>query len=273
MKSSWRTRFPSTCRLWPLRTDIPRTQNSVNAISSQPRVESPKHLGRYLQDVYRRLYGAYGPQGWWPGDGPLDVVIGAILTQAAAWTNVEMALHDLKANQCFSLEAINLKTQEELADIIRSSGYFNAKARKLKAFARHVEEFHGGELGALLSQDTESLRTELLSIHGIGPETADDIVLYAAGKPSFVIDAYTRRILGRLGVLDSAAVGDYAAHQAVFHNNLLRDAPMFNEYHALLDRHAKSACTKVPRCAGCCLLKLCATGRSNLGVPAGKGFR
>ena len=239
-----------------------QNRNSVNVVPSQPRVESPEHLGRYLQEVYRRLYRAYGPQGWWPGDGPLDVVIGAILTQAAAWTNVEMALDNLKANQCFSLEAINQKTQEELAAIIRPSGYFNAKARKLKAFARHVEELHGGELGAFLSQDTERLRSELLTIHGIGPETADDIVLYAAGKASFVIDAYTRRILRRLGLMDGTAGEDYAAHQAVFHSNLLMDAPMFNEYHALLDRHAKEACTKVPRCAGCCLLDVCFTGQT-----------
>ncbi|PKB80226.1 MAG: hypothetical protein BZY88_09300 [SAR202 cluster bacterium Io17-Chloro-G9] len=232
------------------------------SVKEAPVNEATGSLGPYLQDVYRRLYQAYGPQGWWPGDGPLDVVVGAILTQAAAWTNVEMALDNLKANQCFSLAAINQKSQEDLAAIIRPSGYFNAKARKLKAFAHHIDRWYHGNLEGFLSQDLETLRSELLSIHGIGPETADDIVLYAAGKPSFVIDSYTRRILGRLGVMDGALKHGYAVCQALFHDNLPRDAVLFNEFHALLDRHAKVACAKTPRCAGCCLLDVCATGQT-----------
>ena len=213
-----------------------------------------------LEEIYRRLYRHYGPQGWWPGEGPLDVIIGAILTQAAAWSNVERGLRNLKQAGCWSLEAIHRTPQEELAAIIRPCGYFNSKARKLKAFAEHVRQRYGGDLEVFLAQDTQPLREELLSIYGIGPETADDILVYAAQQPSFVIDAYTRRILHRLGLIPGNKPADYHRCQALFHDNLPRDATLFNEYHALLDRHAKEACAKTPRCAGCCLRDLCATG-------------
>ena len=216
-----------------------------------------------LKEIYRRLYQRYGPQGWWPGEGALDVVIGAILTQAAAWANVEMAMRNLKGAGCWSLEAIYLLPVEDLAKVIRPSGYFNAKARKLKAFAGHVVNRYGGDLAAFLGQEPEALRLELLSIHGIGPETADDILLYAAGKPSFVVDSYTRRIVERLGVIVQEQGDGYGAYQALFHDNLPHDALLFNEYHALLDRHAKEACAKTPRCEGCCLRDICATGRSH----------
>ncbi len=217
-----------------------------------------------LLDVYHRLFRRYGPQGWWPGDGPLDVVIGAILTQAAAWRNVELALGNLKAvlpGKEWSLEAIRQLPPDDLAALIRPSGYFNAKARKLRAFAQHVHRQHGGDLAAFLGQDAGELREELLSIHGIGPETADDILLYAAGRPSFVIDAYTRRILGRLGLAPADPKTGYPAYQSLFHRNLPPDAALFGEYHALLDRHAKEQCGKTPRCAGCCLREVCLTGQ------------
>ena len=224
----------------------------------------PADLPAILLEVHRRLYQSYGPQGWWPGDGPTDVIIGAILTQAAAWTNVEMAIANLKEAGCWSLEAIDSQPEEVLAEIIRPSGYFNAKARKLKAFARHLQLNHDGDLNKMLSQETAALRDELLSIHGIGPETADDIVLYAAGKPSFVIDSYTHRIVQRLGIAGEEQTKSYDGCQAFFHDNLPADAPLFNEYHALLDRHAKEACAKTPRCQGCCLLDLCDTGKQAL---------
>ena len=218
-----------------------------------------------MKEIYRRLYQRYGPQSWWPGEGPLDVVIGAILTQAAAWSNVEKAMRNLSEAGCRSLEAIHRLPVEDLAMVIRPSGYFNAKARKLKAFAEHVVNRYKGDLSALLGQELEPLRLELLSIHGIGPETADDILLYAAGKPSFVVDSYTRRIVQRLGVIVQETGDGYRAYQALFHDNLPLDAPLFNEYHALLDRHAKEACAKTPRCEGCCLRDICATGRSQDG--------
>jgi endonuclease-3 related protein len=226
--------------------------------------------GHALLEVYHRLYRHYGPQGWWPGEGPLDVVVGAILTQAAAWRNVELALGNLKAvlrsqdwGQGWSLEGIRRIPLEELAAIIRPSGYFNAKARKLHAFAGHVHHRHGGDLAAFLAQDAAALRSELLSIHGIGPETADDILLYAAGQPSFVIDAYTRRILGRLGLAPPDPKAGYSQYQELFHRDLPPEAALFNEYHALLDRHAKDRCGKTPRCAGCCLREVCATGQAS----------
>ena len=152
-------------------------------------------------EVYRRLLDAYGPQHWWPGaETPIEVCIGAILTQSAAWTNVELALRRLREADALSLEGIHAATQEELAELVHASGYFNVKARKLKAFAQHVYDHHGGDLDAMLAQPWEPLREELLGIYGIGEETADDIVLYAAGAPSFVMDAYTRRILTRMGI-------------------------------------------------------------------------
>jgi len=223
-----------------------------------------RDLPAILLEVHRRLLQSYGPQGWWPGDGPFDVIIGAILTQAAAWTNVEMAIANLKEAGCWSMEAIDSQTEEALGDIIRPSGYFNAKARKLKAFATHLRVNHAGDLHRMLSQETGPLRDELLSIHGIGPETADDIVLYAAGKPSFVIDTYTHRIVQRLGIAGDIPSNNYHRLQSVFHDNLPADASLFNEYHALLDRHAKEACAKTPRCEGCCLLDICETGKQAL---------
>lgn len=219
-------------------------------------------LSGLLMDVYQRLYAFHGPQHWWPGDGPFEVIAGAILTQSAAWTNVEKALARMKEAGCWSFRAVAAASQDELAEIVRPSGYFNAKARKLKAFASHLADRHQGSLDSLFSQDTAPLRDELLSIHGIGEETADDIVVYAAGKPSFVIDSYTRRIVDRMGLAPAGANAGYAGYQTLFHDNLASDPGLFNEYHALLDRHAKDPCSKrVPKCGGCALQDLCDTGR------------
>ena len=186
------------------------------------------------------------------------MVLGAILTQSVAWRGVERALANLKEAGCTSVEALQSIPEGELAQLLRPSGYFNAKARKVKAFVSHLWDRHGGDLDAMLFQDTGKLRPELLAIYGIGEETADDIVLYAAGQPSFVIDSYTRRIMQRLRI--APATNSYAAHQAVFHTGLPSDAELFNEYHALLDQHAKAACRKEPLCSSCCLLDLCPTG-------------
>lgn len=214
-----------------------------------------------LAEVYHRLYEAYGPRGWWPGEGPFDVIIGAILTQAASWKNVELALANLKAANCWSFEAIDACPQEALARIVRPSGYFNAKAAKLKAFAAHVLGQYDGHLDRMFNQETDTLRRELLSIHGIGPETADDILVYAAGKPSFVIDTYTTRILERLGIVPGEGRRRYGDWQALFHGELPADVRLFNEFHALLDHHAGRQCRKTPVCDGCCLRAVCATGQ------------
>ena len=221
--------------------------------------ESP--LAELLPEVYRRLYNAYGPQGWWPGDTAFEVIVGAILTQSTAWTNVEKALSAMRTAECWSFESIAALPESELAEVIRSSGYYNAKARKLRAFASHVLS-HGG-LERLFAQDVATLRAELLSIHGIGEETADDIIVYAAEKPSFVIDAYTRRIADRMGLAPRRQ--SYGSYQAVFHENLPSNIAMFNELHALLDHHGKVTCVKRhPRCLNCCLVDLCSTGNDVL---------
>ena len=215
-------------------------------------------------DIYQRLLDAYGPQGWWPGDSRFEMIAGAILTQAAAWRNVELALENLRAANVGDWQAVHEIEIEALAELVRPSGYYNAKARKLKAFAAHVCEEYGGSLDALFATHTEALRRELLGIHGIGPETADDILVYAAGKPSFVIDVYTIRIMRRVG-LEPCGRDGYDSWQAMFHAGMPKDAQVYNEYHALLDRHHKERCTKsAPRCGGCCLLGVCETGQASI---------
>ena len=223
----------------------------------------------HLMEIYHRLYQLYGPQHWWPGESRFEIVIGAILTQNAAWTNVEQALNNLKAAGCFSSHALRDVPEEELAVLLRPSGYFNIKARRLKAFINHLWEGYQGDLDLLLAKDGSELRKELLSIYGIGEETADDIVLYAAEQPSFVIDAYTQRILQRLGL--SPKEKSYWAYQGLFHRALPADASLFNEYHALLDEHAKETCKKEPLCEGCCLLEMCPTGKSRIRSLSSQG--
>lgn len=219
----------------------------------------PEFLKERLLDIYGRLFRRYGPQHWWPADGAFEVVIGAILTQSASWDNVDKALANLKARGLLEPAALRAVAQEELATLIMPSVYFNAKARKVKAFLQHLWEHYNGDLEALLERDAHHLREELLSIYGIGEETADDIVLYAANKPVFVIDAYTRRILGRLGL--NTTRNAYGSYQAIFMENLPHAAALFNEYHALLDRHGWEACRKSrPACGECCLLDICPTG-------------
>ena len=216
-------------------------------------------LHEKLMDVYHRLYQRYGPQRWWPGDTAFEVIIGAILTQSASWTNVDKALDNLKANGLLEPAALRDIPLEELASLIRPSVYFNAKSLKIKAFVEHLGNHYNDDLDAMFRQQVSALRPELLSIYGIGEETADDILLYAANKPVFVMDAYTRRILGRLEI--TPARDRYAAYQALFMDNLPHDTELFNEYHALLDRHGVETCRKrEPLCAECCLLDVCPTG-------------
>ena len=208
-----------------------------------------------LFDVYHRLYCTYGPQGWWPGDSSFEVIVGAILTQATAWTNVEKAMDNLKRAGILSPEGLRNVPTDELALLIRPSGYFNVKARRLKAFIHHLWDAHDGSLDSLLNSDGPTLRQELLSIHGLGEETVDDILLYAASKPYFVIDAYTRRIIDRVGLY--AGAGSYAKYQRFFHEALPADTRLFNEYHALLVRHGKDVCRPTPLCEQCCLREIC----------------
>ena len=216
-----------------------------------------------LLDVYDRLYAAYGPQGWWPGGSSFEVVVGAILTQAAAWTNVEKAIDNLKTAGALSPQGILETPVDDLAGLVYPAGYYNAKARKLKAFVEMLFERHGGDLDRLFGLPLPELRRELLATHGIGPETADAVALYAAGRPCFVIDAYTRRVFGRLGLAPGR--DDYALWQRMFEEALPPDAPLSNEYHALIDRHAKTFCRKEPLCVQCFLCEVCPTGRRGAG--------
>ncbi len=221
-----------------------------------PALKDEGVLGDRLLEIYHCLLARYGPQYWWPAADPFEVIVGAILTQSAAWTNVERAISNLKAARVLTPAALRELPVDEVAGLIRPSGYYNAKALKLKAFAERLGSRYGGDLGELFALDTDQLRRELLSIYGVGEETADSIILYAAGRPVFVIDAYTRRILGRLGLAPEG--GSYGAFQSLLAQNLPADEALFNEYHALFVRHGKEVCRKAPHCPHCCLRALCA---------------
>jgi endonuclease-3 related protein len=207
-------------------------------------------VGR-LRVIYQRLYARYGPQHWWPARGPFEVIVGAILTQNTAWTNVARAIENLRTAGRLAPAAIRELAEAELAALIRPCGYYNVKARRLKAFAQWFGERYGDSLKEMFAGETGALRRELLAVHGIGEETADSILLYAGEKPVFVIDAYTRRIFTRLGL--TPTTDSYAAWQGLFMENLPADAPLYNEYHALLVRQGKEACRARPRCRDCCL--------------------
>lgn len=206
-----------------------------------------------LAEAFRRLDGAWGPQHWWPGESPLEIMVGAVLTQNTAWSNVERAIANLKAAGVLSLGAMLALPVDELAALIRPAGYFNVKARRLRALLEWVR-YQGG-VEALAGWADEALRAGLLGVHGVGPETADDILLYAFGRPVFVIDAYTRRILGRLGLVDPAA--GYEHLRAAIEAELGPDVPMYNQFHALLVAHGKDICRPRPRCAACVLKEDC----------------
>jgi endonuclease-3 related protein len=210
-----------------------------------------KKTTQTLLAVYNRLIANYGPQKWWPAEEPFEVIVGAILTQSTAWTNVEKAINNLKTADRLSSKGIRELSHAELAELIRPSGYFNAKAKKLQAFCLWFAEKYNDSLRQLFSNETAKLREQLLGIHGIGEETADSIILYAAGKPVFVIDAYTQRFINRIGLIPDT--NTYNGYQMLFTENLPADTGLFNEYHALLVRLSKDACKKNPLCDKCCL--------------------
>jgi len=209
----------------------------------------PSPLRRRLIRLYDRLSRRYGPQGWWPGRSAFEVIVGAILTQGTAWVNVERAIARLRAAGALDVRRLHALPRGRLAGLVRPAGYFRVKAGRLRAFVRHVMRRHAGDLRQFLRQPASALRRALLAIPGIGPETADSILLYAAGRPVFVIDAYTRRILARHRIV-APDVG-YAALQALVMGNLPHDPALLNEYHALLVRVAKEHCRATPRCEGC----------------------
>jgi endonuclease-3 related protein len=212
-------------------------------------------LSTLLLEVYHHLLAHYEPQHWWPGDSPFEVMVGAVLTQSVAWVNVEKAIRNLKAAGLFSPIGLRSAPAQEIADAVRPSGYYNAKASKLKALAAWLKESCNDDIEALGTRSTGALREQLLHVHGIGEETADSILLYACHRPCFVIDAYTRRIVGRLGIHVPDA--RYASYQALFTENLPPDVDLYNEYHALLVHHGKEVCRKAPLCPQCCLTTMC----------------
>jgi len=202
-----------------------------------------------IERLFRSLAGYYGPLHWWPADSPWEVVLGAILTQNTAWRNVEQAIAALKATISLTPEALLQLPLGQLEALIRPAGFFRQKAERLQLFARYLVERHGGSLATLLDGTLEAVRAELLTLKGVGPETADSILLYAGGRPSFVIDAYTRRLLGRLGLLTGGE--SYAEIRHLFMSRLPADADLFNEYHALIVEHCKQFCRKRPLCDTC----------------------
>ena len=207
-------------------------------------------------EVYERLLARYGAQGWWPADSPFEVMVGAVLTQATAWTNVEKAIANLRAADALSPRAVREMDAADLEALIRPSGFFRVKARRLRALCAFIGERFADDIEAMAREPAERLRREMLGVEGVGEETADDILLYALGFPIFVVDAYTRRLFHRLGA--SAEDARYADLQRLFHAALPRDAALFNEYHALIVRHAIARCRKrAPLCEGCPLSDAC----------------
>lgn len=208
-----------------------------------------------VNDIYNRLLAAYGPQHWWPAESPFEVMVGAVLTQSTAWTNIEKAITNLKKAHALSPDAIRNMPFSELAELIKPSGYYNVKARKLKSLIYWLDENYSSDIDRMEKADTQKLREALLAVYGIGPETADSILLYALGKPLFVIDSYTKRIFSRIGL--TSEENNYNEYQRLFMANLATDPIIFNEYHALIVKHAKEACNKKPVCGRCCLSQIC----------------
>lgn len=202
-----------------------------------------------LKEVYERLFAAFGPRNWWPADSPFEVILGAILTQNTAWKNVAAAITNLRRYNLLSFERICDLGVADLAALVRSSGFYNQKAVKIKRFCDHIREEWAGVLEDYLAQDADSLRSDLLSIRGIGPETADSIVLYAAFKPSFVVDAYTYRILSRHGWVDESI--SYDELRDYFMGALEPDVPFYQEFHALLVKTGHLYCRRKPLCDSC----------------------
>jgi len=207
-----------------------------------------------LMKIYRTLYEAYGSRHWWPGETPFEVMVGAILTQNTSWKNVEKAIRNLKEKGVLNPEGIHRLREPQLAPLIRPSGYYHVKAKRLIAFVNFLFEAYDGNPDRMKKEDLKELRQKLLGIHGIGPETADSILLYGLGKPVFVVDAYTKRILSRHGIVSEKA--SYEEVQETFMCHLPIDEQLFNEYHALLVHLGKTMCRKSKCDEGCPLRKI-----------------
>ncbi len=209
---------------------------------------------RFLYRIYKKLLSTFGKQGWWPGETPFEIIVGAILTQQTNWKNVERAIQNLKREKLLNPEALYKVSSSKIKKLIRPTIYYNQKTKKLKAFVKYLIEKYRGNLKALFNKKVSELRAELLSLHGIGKETADSIILYAAEKPIFVIDAYTKRIGKRLGLFDFE---DYEKIRNFFERNLPKSVYIYKEFHALLVELGKRFCKRKPICDECPFRKVC----------------
>ncbi len=205
--------------------------------------------GKILVEMYERILKAVGPRGWWPAESPFEVIVGAILTQNTSWANVERAIDNLKGAGILSPSGIRDIAEYELAEVIKPSGFYRVKARRLKRYVHFFYEEFEGDMGRMRSQDLIPLRERLLRVDGLGPETADSILLYALEKPIFVVDAYTKRIFSRHNLISER--GNYEEVQGMVMKEFGREEGRYNEFHALLVFLGKHWCRRVPRCEGC----------------------
>jgi endonuclease-3 related protein len=216
---------------------------------------------------YSAMSEALGPMHWWPAKTPFEVIVGAILTQSTAWANVERAIANLRAARLLTPSAMLAVRTSRLAALVRPSGYFRQKAKKLKAFLQFLQKEYRGSLTHMFQTPSEELRTKLLAVHGIGPETADSILLYAGNHPVFVVDAYTHRIFNRHGI--TSAKPDYESVRKLFESTLPSDPRLFNEFHALIVNIGKIWCRKgEPRCGECPLAPFLPANSPFLRAPA-----
>lgn len=202
-----------------------------------------------LPEIYRLMLAHFGHRKWWPGDTPLEIIVGAILTQNTAWQNVEKAIGNLKANRALSIPRLREVEETQLAQWLRPSGYFNQKAKKIKAFIEFLDRHYGGSISRMSQAPLERLRGELLKVKGIGPETADSILLYALGKRVFVIDAYTKRIFTRHYYFTGEP--SYSEAQKLFEEQCPPDLGLYNDFHAQIVATGNRYCKPTPRCEGC----------------------
>lgn len=225
---------------WPVKTIKKKGKRGKPLLNS---------MGQRLMEMFNLLLNQLGPQNWWPAETELEVMVGAVLTQNTNWKNVEKAIANLKRRGLLSLQGLSSLSIFELAEEIRPAGYYNIKAKRLKNLINFVVENYQADLSRFLNEKTESLKEGLLLVNGIGPETADSILLYAARRPVFVIDAYTHRILKRHGMTDEQVT--YHELQAMFMDHLPDDPAFFNEFHALIVRAGKEYCRRNPLCNLC----------------------
>lgn len=210
---------------------------------------TPNYKMDKLEIIYKKLHKAFGPQHWWPGDTPFEIAVGAILTQNTNWRNVEKAINNIKSAKALNPKKLYQMDVSKLAKLIRPAGYFNIKAKRLKAFIDFLMHEYNGSMANMRKEDMHTLREKLLSVNGIGPETADSILLYALEKPIFVIDAYTKRVLSRHGIMEHDE--SYHEFQELFYLSLKKDVRLYNEYHALFVRVGKTYCRPRADCDNC----------------------